>query len=109
CLYRANREQSISSSRRRVVAGLVEVYRAVGEQLPISDANRVVARDMLRRYERDLAALDGGHTPGDVARRWRWRIGAIVHRLLGTHERVPPTPELVAAFPEIFSEWSGSA
>ena len=104
-VYRAGRAGSISSSRRRVVQGLVAVYERVVHDYPVGEAERERARVLLREMKRELAALEGDRSADAVWLRLKPRLASLKHAVLRDESwlRQPPD-ELVNALPQLFGE-----
>jgi glycosyltransferase involved in cell wall biosynthesis len=102
-VYRAGRAGSISSSQRRVVQGLIEVYRTVAERHPVSADDRRLALELLAGRQEELAALNGDRSPRSVWLRLYPRLARVKQVLLRQEGwYATPPSELVAAFPDLF-------
>jgi glycosyltransferase involved in cell wall biosynthesis len=96
-VYRAGREGSISSSRQRVVRGLVAVYERVVERHPVGDIERERARVLLDERRRELSALEGTRSVDAMWLRLKPRLARLKHAILRDEGwyRTPP-PEVAA-------------
>lgn len=101
-LYRADRPGSISSSRARVVRGLMAVYRLVAESYPVGESDQLLALQLLAEKTKEYESLIAGDP-------FRSRWPQLKAHLIGVRDGLlrregwygTPPAELVVAFPEL--------